>query len=118
MSITLAKTRLTRAAKLSERLIVGLDTEEAMHRCVLLEDRCGHAVNEITVRAIFCFVYFPVYMRGFLHILHTFTCIYTGLWLPGNTSCLFLIWYQSLGFVSLPHAQLVLDSDPIFSSSD
>jgi hypothetical protein len=66
MSIILAKTRPActskRAERLTlylqrlgqhahpnvERLIVGMDTEEAMHRCVLLEDRCGHTVNNIT----------------------------------------------------------------------
>ena len=29
-------------------------------------------------------------IRGFLHMLHTCTCIYIGLWPHGNTSCLFL----------------------------
>jgi hypothetical protein len=48
MSIILVKTRPTRTAKRAERLIVGMHTEELMHRCVLLEDRCRHAVNTIT----------------------------------------------------------------------
>jgi hypothetical protein len=48
MSIILANTRPTCIAKSAEKVIVGLDTEKAMHQCVLLEDRCGHAVNEIT----------------------------------------------------------------------
>jgi hypothetical protein len=48
MSIILAKTRPTRTAKSAEKVIVGLDNEKVMHRSVLLEDRHGHAVNEIT----------------------------------------------------------------------
>jgi hypothetical protein len=48
MSIILAKTRTTRTAKRAERCIVWMDSEEAMHRCVLLENRCRHAVNKIT----------------------------------------------------------------------
>jgi hypothetical protein len=48
ISIILAKTRPAHTSKRAERLIVGIDTEEAMHRCVLLENRCGHAVNKIT----------------------------------------------------------------------
>jgi hypothetical protein len=48
MSIILAKTRPTRTAKHAERLVVWMDAEEAMHRCVLLENRGRHAVNKIT----------------------------------------------------------------------
>jgi hypothetical protein len=48
MSIILAKTRPTRTAKRAERFIVRMDSEEAMHRCVLLENWCRHAVNKIT----------------------------------------------------------------------
>jgi hypothetical protein len=62
------------------------------------------------VRAILCIVYFPVCMRGFLHILHIYTCTYTGIWPPGNTSCIFLTWYQSYSFF-FPHAQLILRSN-------
>jgi hypothetical protein len=37
-------------------------------------------------------------LGGFLHIC-TCTCtIYYGLWLPDNTSCIFLTWYQSIRF--------------------
>jgi hypothetical protein len=49
MSIILAKTRPSRTTKCAERLIVWMDTKEAMHRCVLLENRCGHAVNKKTL---------------------------------------------------------------------
>jgi hypothetical protein len=38
MSIILAKTRPTRTTKHAGRLIVQMDSEEAMHRCVLLEN--------------------------------------------------------------------------------
>jgi hypothetical protein len=48
MSIILAKTRPARIAKRAKRLIVWMDSEEAMHRCVLLENRCPHTVNKIT----------------------------------------------------------------------
>jgi hypothetical protein len=48
MSIILAKTRPAHTSKHAERLIVWMNTEEAMYRCVLLENRCGHAVNKIT----------------------------------------------------------------------
>jgi hypothetical protein len=47
-------------------------------------------------------------LGGFLHIC-TCTCtIYCGLWPPDNTSCIFLIWYQSKVRVPrLTHLQLV-----------
>jgi hypothetical protein len=48
MSIILAKTRPTHTVKSTEKIIVGLDTEKAMQWCVLLEERRGHALNEIT----------------------------------------------------------------------
>jgi hypothetical protein len=48
MSIILEKTTPTHIAKILEKIIVGLDSEKAMHRCVLLKERCGYAVNEIT----------------------------------------------------------------------
>jgi hypothetical protein len=64
---------------------------------------------------MYIILYFPYLLGGFLHI-YTCTCtIYCGLWPPDNVSCLFLTWYQSIGFFSIPHAQLVLNSDPIFS---
>jgi hypothetical protein len=40
------------------------------------------------VSAILCIVYFPVCMRSY--IFSTYTCIYTGIWPSGNTSCIFL----------------------------
>jgi hypothetical protein len=48
MSIILAKTRPSRTAKRAERLIVRMDSKEAMHQRVVLENRCRHAVNKIT----------------------------------------------------------------------
>jgi hypothetical protein len=48
MSIILAKTRPARTTKHAERLIVWMNSEETMHLCVLLENRCRHAVNKIT----------------------------------------------------------------------
>jgi hypothetical protein len=52
------------------------------------------------VRCIFTYVYFPHLLGGFLHIL-TCRCNYM-LWplAPGNTTCLFLTWYQSNRFCS------------------
>jgi hypothetical protein len=48
MSIVLAKTRPTHRTKGSKKIIVMLNMEKAMHWCVLLEDRCAHAVYEIS----------------------------------------------------------------------
>jgi hypothetical protein len=49
-------------------------------------------------------------LGGFLYICICTCTIYCGLWPPDNTSCIFLTWYQSIGFFfSLPHAQLVLN---------
>jgi hypothetical protein len=56
------------------------------------------------VRCIFVHVYFPHLLGGFLHNL-TCTCNYM-LWplAPGNTTCLFLTWYQSARFRSSPRS--------------
>jgi hypothetical protein len=62
-----------------------------------------------SVRCIYLYIVISPYVRGFPAYLHLCT-IYCGLWPPGNISCIFLTWYQSIGFFfSLPHAQLVLN---------
>jgi hypothetical protein len=58
---------------------------------------------------VYCILYFLHLLGGFLHICALYMYYICGLWPPDNVSCLFLTWYQSLGFVSLPHAQLLLD---------
>jgi hypothetical protein len=63
---------------------------------------------------VYCILYFLHLLGGFLHICVMYMYYICGLWPPDNVSCLFLTWYQSICFISLPHAQLVLDSDPIF----
>lgn len=59
---------------------------------------------------------FPNCVRGFLHIWHTFTCIYLDLWSHGNTSCIFAHIISSLVFFFLSRirnsssCQLPIDS--------
>jgi hypothetical protein len=48
MSSILAKTRPTRIGKGLKEIIVRLNMEKMMHRCVFVENRHGHAVYEIT----------------------------------------------------------------------
>jgi hypothetical protein len=51
---------------------------------------------------------FSVCMRGFLRIFHTRTYIYTCLWPLGNTSCIFLTWYQSIGSSRTPQLRALI----------
>jgi hypothetical protein len=54
----------------------------------------------VSVRCIFVYVYFLHLLGGFLHII---TCICNYMlwpWPPGNTTRLFLTWYQSNRFCS------------------
>jgi hypothetical protein len=60
---------------------------------------------------VYCILYFPHMLGGFLHICALYMYYICGLWPPDNVSCLFLTWYQCYRFF-FPHAQLVR-SDPI-----
>jgi hypothetical protein len=46
---------------------------------------------------VYCILYFPHLLGGFLHICTLYMYYICGLWPPDNVSCLFPTWYQSIG---------------------
>jgi hypothetical protein len=47
---------------------------------------------------VYCILYFPHMLGGFLHICALYMYYICGLWPPDNVSCIFLTWYQSIRF--------------------
>jgi hypothetical protein len=65
---------------------------------------------------VYCILYFPHLLGGFLHICTMYMYYICGLWPPDNVGCLFITWYQSPGLGHPPHAATRVDPKFSFSS--
>jgi hypothetical protein len=67
---------------------------------------------------VYCILYFPYLLGGFLHICAMYIYYICGLWPPDNVSCIFLTWYQSIGFFFLYRTRNSCSTfDPVYPPS-